>query len=121
MVSAKDLKLGVHYMTRECYEDLSWMVFATVGVACAYLDEDKSKKMHQGRSGSDVCEHFFAKIRQVNTNPTLQQTREISSKISGEGNIDAGAFMSKGGHNTAGVKQDAADLVAPLPKKPKKS
>ena len=91
------------------------------GLAYTYLDEDGSKQILQARSGSDVCEHFFAKICQVNTNPTQQQCREISSKISGQGNIDAGAFMSKGGHNTAGVKRDAADLMAPLPKKPKKS
>ena len=121
MVSANDLKLGVHYMTRECYEDLSWMVFATVGVACAYLDEDKSKKMHQGRSGSDVCKHFFAKIRQVNSNPNPQQCREITSKISAQGAISSQDFMPKGRQNAAKAAANKEELLAPLTKKPRKS
>ena len=50
------------FITQESYEDLCWMVFGTAGVACTYLDKNWRLKMHQGRSGSDVCEHFFAKI-----------------------------------------------------------
>ncbi|KAL7538982.1 hypothetical protein ACHAXR_008930 [Thalassiosira sp. AJA248-18] len=113
--------LNKKFITRQIYEDLCWMVFGMAGLACTYLEEDKSKQIHQGRSGSDVCEHFFAKIRQVNSNPTRQQAREITSKISGQGNIDVGVFMGKAGHNTAGVKREAEDFFAPLAKKPKKS
>ncbi|KAL7524454.1 hypothetical protein ACHAXR_000576, partial [Thalassiosira sp. AJA248-18] len=51
------------FITRQTWMDLCWMVFGMAGVACTYLKKDGSRQIHQGRSGSDVCEHFFAKIR----------------------------------------------------------
>ena len=39
-----------------------WMVFGVAAVASLYLKEDGSLSMHQGRSGSDVCEHFFRRL-----------------------------------------------------------
>ena len=36
-----------------------WLVFGVAAVAKTYLNPDKSIAMHQGRSGSDVYEHFF--------------------------------------------------------------
>ena len=107
------------FITRESYEDLQWMVFGMAGVACTYLDGDKSKKMHQGRSGSDVCEHFFAKIRQVNTNPNPQQCREITSKICGQGIGANHLFNFKSGSNTAGIKRDHDAYLAPVHKRQK--
>mmetsp|Transcript_33560 Transcript_33560/g.57027 ORF Transcript_33560/g.57027 Transcript_33560/m.57027 type:complete len:436 (+) Transcript_33560:75-1382(+) len=47
------------FITSYTYEDLVWMVFGVASVAALYLDEDESKTIHQGRSGSDVCELFF--------------------------------------------------------------
>ena len=32
------------------------LVFGVAGIACMYLDGDKSMMFHQGRSGSDVCD-----------------------------------------------------------------
>lgn len=47
------------FITIYTYEDLQWMVFGVAAVAALYLDEADAV-MHQGRSGSDVCEHFFS-------------------------------------------------------------
>ena len=103
------------FITRETYEDLQWMCFGLIGVACTYLLADKSRKMHQGRSGSDVCEHFFAKIRQVNTNPTMQQCREITSKISGQRITSNHLFNFSSKANTAGLKRQHEDYLEPVP------
>ena len=91
------------------------MCFGLIGVACTYLSADKSRKMHQGRSGSDVCEHFFAKIRQVNTNPTIQQCREITSKISGQRITSNHLFNFSSKANTAGLKRQHEDYLEPVP------
>ena len=108
------------YITRETYEDLKWMVFGLAGLACTYLKEDKSLKLHQGRSGSDVCEHFFAKIRQVNTNPTMQQCREICSKISGQKLGSSHLFQFGSGANTAGTERDHSEYFEDLVRQPQK-
>lgn len=109
------------YITRETYEDLKWMVFGLAGLACTYLKDDNSLKLHQGRSGSDVCEHFFAKIRQINTNPTMQQCREITSKISGLKTGSGHLFQFSSGANTAGQKRDHHEYFEELQRQPKKS
>ena len=90
------------------------MVFGIAGVACRYLSPDKSKKMHQGRSGSDVCEHFFAKVRQTNSNPTLAQCRAITSKISGLSISSNHLFNFKSKSNTAGIKRNHNDYFEPV-------
>ena len=75
--------------------------------------------MHQGRSGSDVCEHFFAKIWQYNSNPNLMQAHELTSKICAQGAVNANLFSTKnrGGQNTSGAKQDASELFEPMAKR----
>ena len=113
----KDQASGFEFITRESWEDLQWMVFGLVGVACTYLDDDKKKKLHQGRSGSDVCEHIFAKIRQVNTNPNPQQCREITSKISGQGVTSSNLFCLKGKSNTAGTRPNHDDYFSEVHKR----
>ena len=50
---------AMKYMTNYTHEDLLWMVFGVASVASLHLETDGTKTMHQGRSGSDVCEHFF--------------------------------------------------------------
>ena len=84
-------------------------------VACTYLYSDKKNKIHQGRSGSDVCEHFLAKIRQVNTNPNMQQCREISTKISGQGITHNHLFSFSSGANIAGIKYEHDVYLEPVP------
>ena len=108
------------FITRETYEDLKWMVFGLAGVACTYLDEDKSKQLHQGRSGSDVCEHFFAKLRQGSPNVTLAQANQKLSKISAQGASDSHLFMFKGKQNAAGTKRENAAYFDPVAKRPSK-
>ena len=95
------------------------MAFGTAGVACTYLDADRSLVMHQGRSGSDVCEHFFAKIRQYNSNPTLGQAYGLTSKICAQGAVSATLFTGgkRGGQNTSGAKREASELFEPLAKR----
>lgn len=105
------------FITQQTYEDLVWMVFGVVAIGSLYLDEDGKHTMHQGRSGSDVCEHFFAMIRYINSNPTMQQCREGASRAAS--NVSSSMFSKKAGSNAAGATTEAADYFAPLapPKK----
>ena len=103
------------FITRQTYEDLQWLIFGMVGVSCTYLKEDKSRWMNQRRGGSDVCEHFFAKVRQNNTLPTLQQCREITSKISGLSITSNHLFNFNNKSNTAGSKRDASEYLIAVP------
>ncbi|KAL7455841.1 hypothetical protein ACHAWC_008195 [Mediolabrus comicus] len=110
----KDTKgFTYEYITRYTYEDLVWMIFGVAAIPVLYLKQDGSVKMHQGRSGSDVCEHFFAMIRYINQNPTMQQCREGASSISSD-NIKSNLFTFKGGQNAAGAEREAADYMMPL-------
>ena len=116
----KNESSAFEYITRESYEDLKWMVFGMAGLACTYMKEDKSLQINQWRSGSDVCEHTFAKIRQSNTNPNAQQAREILSKVSASGAVSASAFMPKSKTNTAGAQVEPASYFEEMPTNPKK-
>ena len=107
------------FITRQTCEDLQWLAFGMVGVACYYLKSDKSRWMNQRRAGSDPCEHFFAKTRQNNPFPTLQQCREITSKISGLKISSSSMFNFDSRSNTGGVKREAADYMVPVPSKKK--
>ena len=57
--SKGDGKFTGNFITKYTYEDLVWMVFGVATHASLYLDEDGTKTMHQGKSGTDVCGHFF--------------------------------------------------------------
>eukprot|EP00957_Ditylum_brightwellii_P205793 15345470-Ditylum_brightwellii.AAC.1 len=37
-------------MTKQTNEDLTWMLFGLVGMACEYLEINKTKTRHQGHS-----------------------------------------------------------------------
>ena len=67
--------------------------------------------MNQKNGETDVCEHFFAKTRQGNPCPTLQQCREITSKISGLNISSNHMFNFKSKSNTAGVKREHSDYL----------
>ena len=97
------------------------MVFGMAGLACTYVKDDKSRKIHQGRSGSDCCEHTFAKIRQINPNSTIMQASQCVSKISAQGAVQSNMFTGKRGKmNAAGTSVDAKDFFGELAKRPKK-
>ena len=106
------------FITRQTYEDLVWMVFGVAAIACTCLEEDESLVFHQGRSGSDPCEHFFAMIKNINPNPTLQQLRQCSSKCANF--IKSNLFSFKGKNNAAGAPKDHSDYMQPMMKRPKK-
>ena len=97
------------------------MVFGMAAHACCYLKEDGSETMHQGRGGSDVCEHLFSQIRYINCNPTMQQAREGVSKASSQLGMYNQAFQNdnKGNSGTAESETTAKDLLAPVPKRRK--
>lgn len=82
------------------------------------LKNDQSLKMHQGRSGSDCCEHFFSKLRGIHSNANLQQCREGASKLSGN-NIRTSAFLKKGGNNSSGATTTHEELLALMQKVPR--
>lgn len=107
------------FITSQTYEDLVWMVFGVAGVACTYLDADESLKFHQGRSGTDICEHLFAMMRNINPNPTLQQARQCASKCSQF--VKSNLFSFKGKNNAAGAPKDHSDFTQPLFKRSKKN
>ena len=100
------------FITQQTYEDLVWMVFGVNAIAILYLDADENKVMHQGRSGSDVCEHFFAMIRYINSNPTMQQCREGGSRVASQ--VPSNMFSKKAGSNAGGATVEAADYLAPV-------
>ena len=47
------------FITNYTHEDLIWMVFGVAGISCLYLDAGGDISFHPGRSGTNVCEHFF--------------------------------------------------------------
>ena len=103
------------FVTAQTYEDLVWMVFGIAGVASLYLKDDKSLVMHQGRSGSDVCEHFFSQIRYICSNPIMQQAREGASALSGAIGMDGASFQFSSKSNSGNAAKATADeLMAPI-------
>ena len=70
--------------------------------------------MHQGRSGSDVCEHSFSKMRYVNSNPNIQQAKECASKVSSAVGMGSRVFRGGGRGNaaTAGLDEKPEDLMS---------
>ena len=76
--------------------------------------------MNQKNGGSDLCEHFFAKMRQVNPLPTLKQCREITSKISGLKIGSSSMFTFNLRSNTGGVKREPEEYVEPVPSRKNK-
>ena len=71
--------------------------------------------MHQGHSGTDVCEHFFVMIHNQYTNPTLQHCNEATSKF---GSLPkSNLFTNKHDRqNAAGAQVSHDEYLAPLPK-----
>ncbi|EJK64027.1 hypothetical protein THAOC_15281 [Thalassiosira oceanica] len=114
-------KFTKNFITKQTYEDLVWMVFGVAAVASLYLKDDGSLVMHQGRGGSDVCEHFFAKLRYINPNPTMDQAREGASRITSTAGAYQHVFVQvkKGNSGTAvgDISTTAAQVMAPMESK----
>jgi hypothetical protein len=102
------------FITSYTHEDLMWMVLGVAAHATLYLDENGDNTMHQGRSGSDVCEHFFSMIRYINSNPTMQQAREGASKVSSGIGMESKAFQQNSKANSGTAQVPMADLHQPI-------
>jgi len=77
--------------------------------------------MHQGRGGSDVCEHFFAKLRYINPNLTMDQAREGASRITSTAGAYQHVFVQvkKGNSGTAvgDIGTTAPQILSPMESK----
>ena len=103
-----------NFITSQSYEDLVWMVFGFAAHASLYLKEDKTEMMHQGRSGTDVCEHFFSMIRYINSNPTMQQAREGASNVASSQGMQSKAFQMDSKANSGQAPIEPEELLAPI-------
>lgn len=104
------------FITYQTYEDLKWMVLGLAATAGLYLKEDRSLAMHQGRSGSDCCEHFFSRMRSRNSNPNAQQAREMASNVSSNLGM-LGDIVREVGGNSSSAPTEAVlgqELMMPL-------
>ena len=102
-----------HFMTRECFEDVQWLIFGIVGHAKCFLKKDESRIMVQRNGGSDVCEHEFSGIRSRNNKPNHNECDEIVARRT---NIRA--------HNLFGIRKTncsapiiASEVLGPLKKR----
>ena len=111
------------FITRQTYEDLLWLAFGLAAVSTLYLKEDRSITIHQGRGGSDVCEHLFGMMKDGNANMNTQQAREASSKVvSTNTTVNNNMFRRKhGGANKVGAGVELEDYAASFKKKRKNS
>ena len=50
-------------------------------MACTCLEEDERLVFHQGRGGSDPCEYFFAMMKNINPNSTLQNSENVHQSV----------------------------------------
>ena len=71
------------FITWQYHEDLSWLIYSTIGIARTYLKEDKSRRMCQRKSDTDDCEHEFASSRLKNPKPTQGDMRKIFARWAG--------------------------------------
>ena len=91
------------FITLESYEDMTWMMYAVIGVAVAYLKEDGSKRMDQGRFGSDLCENHFSNNRSKYTSTSLIKC-EVGAANSQSSRTHT--FSTDTGLNTAGSRKE---------------
>ena len=62
-------------------------------------------------------EYFFAELRFINSNPTMQQLREAAFKVSSDVGMESRAFefqWSRGNSGTAPSQTTADDLLAKI-------
>lgn len=109
--------LNKNFITRETYEDLKWLIFAVAFFAALYLKTDLSNTLNQGRTGSDICEHFFALLLKAGCpNPDPLMARQRASNVTaGSAVVEAHMFHVKKRTNTSGAHIDSEAYVADLP------
>ena len=90
------------------------MVFGVASVASLYLDSDDNKKMHQGRSGSDVCEHFFSMICYINSNPTMKQCIDGCSRVASRNSFGGNMFSFDNRANSGKTRAASTEYLAPI-------
>ena len=67
---------------------MCWMVFAKVGICTTYLKDSNSLLLVTGLSGSDIVEHHFNYIRQTNTNLSILEYKQATTRGSDIGPIN---------------------------------
>ena len=102
------------YITNYTHEDLLWMVFGVASVASLYLETDGTKTMHQGQSGSDVCEHFFSMIRYINSNPTMKQCIDGCSCVASRKSFGGNVFSLDNRANSGKTRAASTEYIAPI-------
>ena len=91
------------FIAPESYEDMTWMVYAVVGVAITYLSDGSRKQMDQGQFGLDVCENHFSNSRSKYPSVSLIDC-EVSTENSQSSRIHT--FLTKTGPNTSGSRKE---------------
>ena len=98
------------YITSYTYkEDLVWMVFGVAAIEKLYLNSDDLLSMHQGRSRSDVCGHFFALTRYINQNPTMKQCIGVGSRVASRNGMQGNLSMFDSKTNAGQAPVEASD------------
>lgn len=77
------------------------------------LCDDMTCTMHQGRSGSDVCEHEFARAKDGNPNPTCAQISDATSAGNGY-RLTGDAFKLDSKTNSSHKSAYLSELNAPI-------
>ena len=104
------------YITWQSHEDLSWLIFSTIGLAQTYLKTDKSRRLCQRRSGTDDCEHEFAGTKLRNPKPTQNDMRKHTARRTGT--RTSGMFTKLNKANTSGDQALYTDnLITSIMKK----
>jgi len=110
---SKESQDPYNFVSYQMYEDLAWIVYGIHGIAKYYLCDDKTCTMHQGRSGSDVCEHEFARAKDGNPNPTCAQISDATSAGNGY-RLTGDAFKMESKTNSTRKTAYLSELNAPI-------
>ena len=108
-------KFKERFITSERFENLTWMIFAVVGVSITYLSKEKIHVFDQGRSGSDCCEHHFGNIRMRYNSANQQNCEHATAKATTSRSC---TFTTQARTNTSGARKETkTEVFAPLFKK----
>ena len=100
------------FITRESYEDLSWIIMSTLGVAVENLETDKSKILAQDKNTSDPCEFHFGNTRMRHGSASVQNCVNATAHAQA---VRTHTFSLKGNVNTAGARKETlSELMAPM-------
>ena len=101
------------YITWQSYEDLSWIIFSTIGLAKINIKSEIPRRFCQRISGTDDCEHEFAGSKLRNIKPTQGNIRNHTTRRAGT--RTSGMFTKLYKANTSGDQAIYTyDLVKPI-------